>query len=354
MLHAFAQKENATMLHTLFNNSKSKTKKQNGNGNGNLVIGNLTKPETRIIGDLLEMLKYKRPANSPDVSLFIERFIEPVCNRHGGFYDDANNYIVKVGDDTRVMYSSHTDTVHYTGGTQRLSISNDYIKLQRDETSNCLGADCTTGVWLMLEMIRANVTGLYIFHASEEVGGLGSSYLVKNHPELVMGIDFCIAFDRKDITSIISHQVGGRCCSDEFCASLIKQMPSGYKIDTTGTFTDSANYTDLIAECTNISVGYYDQHTPKEMQSISHALCLREAMLRFDETKLVQKRIAGEIDIDYWGYPKSSQGRYKSYGLSNYNELYDFVRNNPDIVANFLDEQGYDLSYFSHDPYGRY
>ena len=347
------------MLQTFFKKQNSKPKNQNGNGNGNSVIGNGKKMKNQIqnqkdisvIGNLLEMLKYKRPANSVDVSLFIEMFIEPVCNKHGGFYDDANNYIVKIGDDTRVMFSSHTDTVHHTGGTQRLSISNDYIKLQRDETSNCLGADCTTGVWLMLEMIRANVTGLYIFHASEEVGGLGSSYLARNHPELVYGIDFCIAFDRKDITSIISHQVGGRCCSDEFCASLIKQMPSGYKIDTTGTFTDSANYTDLIAECTNISVGYYDQHTPKEMQSISHALCLREAMLKFDETKLVQKRIAGEIDADYWGHGYNS---YKNYGLSNYNELYDFVRNNPDIVANFLDEQGYDLSYFGRDPYGMF
>jgi hypothetical protein len=31
-----------------------------------------------------------------------------------------------------------------------------------------------------------------------------------------------------------------------------------------GTFTDSANYTHLIAECTNVAVGYFDQHTARE------------------------------------------------------------------------------------------
>ena len=31
-----------------------------------------------------------------------------------------------------------------------------------------------------------------------------------------------------------------------------------------GSFTDSANYTHLIAECTNVAVGYFDQHTARE------------------------------------------------------------------------------------------
>jgi len=321
------------MLHKLFDTSKKKQKPK-----VLPVNSNVSKPIARLI----DMLKYKRPANSVDVSLFIERYIEPVCNKHGGFYDEEQNYIVKIGKETRVLFSSHTDTVHVSGGIQKLSVNGDYIKLHRTETSNCLGADDTTGVWLMLEMIRANVSGLYIFHASEEIGGIGSSYIARYNPSLVAGIDFCIAFDRKDIASVITHQGGARCCSDEFSASLMDLLPIGYRNDTGGTFTDSANYTDIIPECTNVSIGYFDQHTNKEMQSISHAMLLRESMLCFDETKLVCKRVAGEIDYS------DNRYYYKSYNTfdDNYYDLYDYVRNNPDIVADFLNDNGYDISYF--------
>jgi hypothetical protein len=299
------------------------------------------------INRLIQMLKYKRPSKSIHVNWFIEDFISPVCDRRGGFYDNAGNYIVKIGDNSRVLFSSHTDTVHSVGGTQKVSINGDYIKLHSNEKDRCLGADCTTGVWLMLEMIRANVNGLYIFHADEEIGGVGSNYIVKHHADLLTGIDYAIAFDRKGLTSVITHQSGGRCCSNDFADSLAKLLPFGYVNDAGGTFTDTANYTHIIPECTNISVGYFDQHTNKETQSISHAIALRDAMIAFDESKLVCKRIAGEYDYfdnDFGYYPD-----YKYHTFSNeYYDLYDYVRSNPDVITDFLNDMGYDLSYFMH------
>ena len=51
-------------------------------------------------------------------------------------------------------------------------------------TSSCLGADCTTGIWLIMNMIEAKVIeGVYVIHAAEEVGCKGSRALVADDPE---------------------------------------------------------------------------------------------------------------------------------------------------------------------------
>ena len=114
------------------------------------------------------------------------------------------------------------------------------------------------------------MSGLYVFHVGEEVGGVGSSYLAKTYPDKFHNIDRCIAFDHRGYSDVITHQAGGRCCSDAFANALCKQMnphlPPMQPMapSSGGTFTDSANYTHLIAECTNVAVGYFDQHTAQE------------------------------------------------------------------------------------------
>ena len=313
------------------------------------------------ISRLVDMLQYKRPANTPIIGWFIETYIAPICDDFGGYYDEAQNYVVRIGDNSRVLWSSHTDTVHNNAGTQRLKISGDRITSINE---SCLGADDTTGIWLMLEMIQAGVHGLYIFHADEEIGGVGSAYFANHYAYLLQGIDYAIAFDRKGKDSIITHQSSGRCCSNAFADSLALCLPAGYKTDSSGTFTDTANYTHLIGECTNVSVGYFDQHTSKESQSISHAMALRESMLAFDESKLVFERKAGTIDPDdYLAFDDSyyskrygsglsyyaSGKHYSSYGYDDesYSSLFDYVRSNPDEITDLLESLGYDLPYFN-------
>lgn len=297
------------------------------------------------IGTLGAMLESCRPADSLAVEYFIEDWLLPL----GGYSDAAGNVIVRVGDSSRVMWSSHTDTVHNKAGRQRVVISGDSFKLGHGSDSSCLGADCTTGVWLMREMILAGVHGLYVFHDSEETGGHGSAWLAKNHGGLLDGIDFCIAFDRKGHDSVITHQFGQRTASDSFAESISPLMPHKYKKDTGGTFTDSANYVDLIGECTNLSVGYLAQHTAQETQSVSHALALRESMLRFDESKLVASRKAGEVDSEYWEMSGYNYWRKDSglvpigKGSNGFYALTQFVERNPQDVAAFLDDMGVSL-----------
>ena len=136
--------------------------------------------------------------------------------------------------------------------------------------SSVLGADDKLGCYIMCKLILNNTEGLYVFHIGEECGGIGSSYIATSTPEVVEGMNYCIAFDRYEYGHIITHQSGGRCCSDDFVDGLAaklnpllppKQPMSG---NSGGSFTDSANYTSLIPECTNVSVSYKSQHTSRE------------------------------------------------------------------------------------------
>jgi hypothetical protein len=284
------------------------------------------------ISTLYKMLEYKRPAGSKTMHEFINRWIKPL----GAKPDKANNWIVRVGKNSRVLWSSHTDSVHSSGGMQKIVINGDKIKLAKHETSNCLGADCATGVWIMRDMILAGIAGLYIFHDSEEIGGLGSSYIANKTPHILDGIDYAIAFDRRGSNSIITHQAASRCASDIFAGSIAKLLPKQYCADSGGVFTDTANYAHIIPECTNLGVGYLDQHTASETQSISSALALRDAMLRFDESKLTVSRDPYAYDpepYDYWHTPK------RDY-WNEWSDLERFVKDYPHIVTDYLDSCG--------------
>ncbi len=247
----------------------------------------MTREERR--AELLEMLKYRRKAGSSGEQAFITRFLEPLKVQ----IDPKGNLIKVIKNPDKsapvIMWSSHTDTVHHTDGMQEVITSDDYAYVD-DKGREPLGADCTTGVWLMMQMIRAKIPGLYIFHREEEIGGVGSRWIAKNNPDLVKDIKFAIAFDRMDTNSIITRQRGSTCCSAEFADSLNTALGGSFKHDPGGSFTDTASYTELIPECTNISVGYKRQHTSSEYQDLIFSDWLCETLLDADFTNLVAKR----------------------------------------------------------------
>jgi hypothetical protein len=284
------------------------------------------------ITSLYRMLEYRRPSGSKSVDEFINTWIKPL----GAKPDKANNWILRIGDSSRVLWSSHTDSVHSYGGKQKIVINGDKIRLANGEKSNCLGADCATGIWIMREMILAGVHGLYIFHDSEEIGGIGSSYIANKTPHILDGIDYAIAFDRRGSNSIVTHQASSRCASDLFADSISKLLPSGYAADSGGVFTDTANFSYLIPECTNLGVGYENQHTASETQSIKSALALRDAMLRFDESKLVASRDPAEIDYEPYDYWHNSRDTY----YNDWHELERIIKDHPHMVADYLDSCG--------------
>ena len=240
-----------------------------------------------LISELSDMLSFKRPARSKTEDIFIRHYLDGI---DGMRTDGYGNRFIEIGKEPSVLYSCHTDTVHHNAGFQRIVRDGDIIELHRNEGANCLGADCSTGVWLMLNMIKRKRPGLYIFHRDEEVGGVGSEYIASKTPYLLQGILAAIAFDRKGTTNVITHQAGLRGASNAFAWSLADILPGGYSPDSTGVFTDTANYTEIIPECSNISVGYHLAHGPGEYQEIRHALHLLEALCDLRHNDLVIER----------------------------------------------------------------
>ena len=233
---------------------------------------------------LISMLQTMRPAYSLAEQRFCETYLEPVF----GTPDTHGNYILSVGVDPTIAFTAHTDTVHRQEGIQTLSVEDNFITTM---TGSCLGADCTTGLWLMLGMIEAGIEGVYIAHAAEEIGGIGSSSLVADNPSWLANIQACISFDRFGTNSVITHQGGRRTASDAFAVSLADILGMAQlKPDTGGTYTDSMEYSGVVPECTNLSVGYYDQHTSKESQDILFAETLLERLCKADWRALVISR----------------------------------------------------------------
>jgi len=271
---------------------------------------------------LIEMLRYKRPQGTQTQDEFCERFLEP----HFGLPDRHGNYILSIGETPTLCFASHHDTVHRTEGLQQLVVTSNVVSVADTAISSCLGADCTTGVWLMLGMIEAGIEGVYVVHAAEEVGCVGSSALVKDNPYWLTGIDAVISFDRYGDTSVITHQMGKRTASSEFATSFADAVDLPQLIaDPNGSYTDSNEYADVVPECTNISVGYYGQHSVNETQDLEFADLLMYKLCAADWSKLVIARDPSLYESQY---------EDDNYWSRNWSRLYDEV-SSPDMSDDY-------------------
>lgn len=232
--------------------------------------------------------------------------------------DEWGNYFYKVGE-SRSIFAAHLDTVSKEYVTVTHVFDGNLIKTDGKTT---LGADDKAGITVLLWMIQNNVPGLYYFFIGEEVGCIGSGNAAK-FGFFKGNYDRIISFDRRDVDSVITFQSSSRCCSDDFADALCRELNQtrkmSYKKDTGGVYTDSAEFTHLIPECTNVSVGYYKEHTTNESQDIIHLTNLAEACVKVDWEKLPTKRDPKTHEWKDYSYP--TYGR-KDYGY--HDDYYDY------------------------------
>ena len=215
--------------------------------------------------------------------------------------DKFGNYYKIIGDDKQpsVMFTSHLDTADREQKKTNLfsRMEGDQEIIYTDGTS-ILGADDKSGVTVMLYMMEHNIPGLYYFFIGEERGGIGSHQLSSDfdNTENLKNVKKCISFDRRKTTSVITSQLGRVCCSNQFGTALCEEYNKNglnLSLDPTGVYTDSASFIDEIPECTNISVGYENEHTGRELQNMTFLIKLCEASLKVNWKDLPVNRKVG-------------------------------------------------------------
>lgn len=260
---------------------------------------------------LYKTLKYtlglKRPHNSQtnvDFTNWLATAM-PQCVWDKSFIDPCGNLHVDYRTESRhrTLFVAHVDTVHRVEGKNKITMAN----TKWLACNAPLGADDGAGVALLIHMLDEGVHGYYIFTQGEEVGGVGAKYLANNYPTLLADFDRAIAFDRRGIDSVITHQGWARCCSDAFAEALshalnVDGQTNGmmYSPDDSGVYTDTAEFTDIIPECTNISVGYDHEHTELESLDLVHYEQLSKQVLLIDWDGLPTSRDP-KIHESKWG-----------------------------------------------------
>jgi len=235
--------------------------------------------------------------------------------------DEFGNLYIEIGDKPSTMFTSHLDTATFQ---LRDVIHQEIGNIIRTDGSSILGADDKAGVTIMMYMIEKNVPGLYYFFLGEEVGCIGSRKLATKHKtEPIPYIKKVVSFDRRGYDSVITHQLGGRCCSNDFGNALSKELNTQnpkfkYSNDPTGIYTDSAQFTPIYPECTNVSVGYNYEHTCNEQQDIVHLENLCEAVIKVNwESLPVSRKFTDDEEYDEF-----DDYYYPSYKKTNYVNSY--------------------------------
>lgn len=260
---------------------------------------------------LMEILSLRRPhggENERKVALdILSRLPHPleVFNNAAGA---PMAYVICTNPESRTLFTAHLDTVHKDELTPNPVLHDPKMGWMHKLDGTPLGADCGAGVWLLYKMIEAGVPGTYLFPLGEERGGVGATWMGTYADEFLAKFDRAIAFDRADTTDVITHQGWtGRCCSDEFAQALADKLnagrcyPSVLKPDPTGVYTDTAEFTEIISECTNVSIGYHAQHTANETLDTRYLQDLLTACIRVDWESLPAVRDPAVVDARDYG-----------------------------------------------------
>jgi len=247
----------------------------------------------RLLQDLKFAVSLKRPHKGNGVTKLCDYILNRVENKKP-FVDYIGNIHVnnrKYGQNNITLFTSHVDTVHREDGQNYFTINGGVMKANGD----VLGADDAAGVSILLHMLDNDIPGYYIFFQGEEKGGIGSGWLADNRRELLSQFKIAVAFDRRSTYSIITEQMCTMTASNLFAEALANQLNMlddsfMYVPDNTGIYTDTAEFEGIIPECTNISVGYLNEHSSQESLDLNHFKKLAKAVLKIEWDDLPVER----------------------------------------------------------------
>ena len=255
---------------------------------------------------LARALSMKRPHNSEGTQR-LTGWLEAAAQGYGKVHTDAvgNLHIdTRVSPTNRTLFVAHVDTVHRDQGPNKIRKTATHWHADGAP----LGADDGAGCAMLMHLLHAGVPAYYLFTQGEECGGIGARH-VATQRDFLSEFDRAIAFDRRGIDSVITHQGYGRTASDAFAEALSNALNADdtlmYLPDHTGVYTDTAEFIDVIPECTNISVGYYYEHSERECLDIIHFQALAERVVRINWDALPTDRDPTVVESKWpeqWGW----------------------------------------------------
>ena len=184
--------------------------------------------------------------------------------------DDTGNILVtrRFGFGPTIMLSAHMDI------KDELPEESYLIKDGKIWRRNLgiLGADDRAGVAIILNICKVlssfNFRGQIkiVFTVSEEDGQYGAE---KIDPAFYSDVDFAISLDRKNGADIISHSTTQLYCDEEYgkvFEDASHDLWNGnYPFKTTkGGISDLRVWSQAGVPSVNLSIGYYNEHTPQE------------------------------------------------------------------------------------------
>ena len=281
----------------------------------------------------IELLKIKQVELSKYILKYLDRInVKEYYNiKH---IDKGGILVTPKGYPKYPLVCTHLDTINDTKYTEliKFNIKGDYISLAGDSSCHCLGGDDRCGVYIALELIKNRTPYGFGFFYDEEIGGVGSriaSPLINN----LEGVTAFIGLDRRGFDELALYGYDNSELVDLF-------ERRGY-FKAKGSFTDASNLASLSDKrlaCINLSVGYYNEHTPKEtinITAMNRTLTVLKDMVDeltskpffVDDTTLYKQLYKSELYYSYWD--NNSDEALEQWYIEGYNQAM---------------EQGYELS----------
>jgi len=254
--------------------------------------------------------------------------LKKTCLNIGACQTDRENYLYLSRPESKVLLVAHIDTVCRTG-FKRLVQSKHVIR----NVNGILGADDRAGCFLIYTLLNNWALPVFdvLFTNYEETGGQGAKAFIRDKVFKQNDIRLFIELDRKGKSEYVTY--------NDLPHEVAQYIESfGFK-ESYGTYSDIYDLTDTYKiPSVNLSVGYYDQHTPKESLNLKHmdltlkrlTDILRKPIPKLHKVKEYRKNgkaknRTSQYILDWAGYPPISKNRnYSDYDYcSNSDKKYD-------------------------------
>lgn len=275
----------------------------------------------------LDLLRVLMTLNDDDLHDYLIKVLMSKYDTKN-IYEDIENYIVAVGDDSpvgRIGFVSHMDTVFKVKPKFKNIKEKNGILYNKDKSYG-LGADDRAGIFMILQILNlTNIRPTIIFTHLEEVGGIGATALSNDKPMcevLSKHLDFMIEIDRKGNNEVVYYQEDNK----DFHSF----------IESYGFVANHGSYSDIVelspafnvASC-NVSAGYYGAHTKSETINIKHMQNTFDKIINIlNDRNLATERLHyphTAVVVKYGSYGGYGKSTKDSGGYGYYNDYaFDF------------------------------